>query len=107
LRRAVVSLHKRLERLEDSLGQQGAYEPPLYLTLFMKEMENIEREGRGEEPIPLTPEEHQLKREQDRWFLEEYLPKVREGEVRPEILSTIDQLEEHAMTTGRRLENEE
>jgi hypothetical protein len=59
-------------------------------------MDNIEREGRGEEPIPLTPEEAELKREQDRAFLEEYIPRVRRGEMRPEVLDVIDQLEEHA-----------
>jgi hypothetical protein len=92
-----VGLRDRLERLEAASGQ-GGYEVPLYLDLFMKQMDNIEREGRGEEPIPLTPEEAELKREQDRAFLEEYIPKVRSGEVRPGVLSMIDQLEEHVVS---------
>jgi hypothetical protein len=91
-----VGLRDRLERLE-AASRQGGYEVPLYLNLFFKELENIEREGRGEEPVPLTPEEAELKREQDGAFLKEYIPKVREGEVRPEVLSVIDQLEEHAV----------
>jgi hypothetical protein len=92
-----MSLLKRLERLEAASGKRG-YEMPLYLDIFFKELENIEREGRGEEPIPFTPEEAELKREQDRVFLEEYLPKVRKGEVRPEVLDVIDQLEQHAVS---------
>ena len=91
-----MGLRDRLEKLEATAGARS-YKPPLWLDLFMKEMDNIEREGRGEEPIPLTPEEAELKREQRRAFLEEYIPKVREGEVRPEVLNVIDQLEQHAV----------
>jgi hypothetical protein len=91
-----VGLRERLERLEATSGV-CPYKPPLYMDLFMKEMDNIEREGRGEEPIPLTAEEAELKREQDRAFLEEYIPRVREGEFRPEILNLVDQLEEHVV----------
>jgi hypothetical protein len=93
-----VNLRDRLERLEASLGGGLQYERPLWLDLFMKEMDNTEREGRGEEPIPLTPEEAELKRQQDRVFLEEYIPKVREGEMRPEVLDVIDQLERHVVS---------
>jgi hypothetical protein len=92
-----VTLHRRLERLEASLGGGSHYERPLWLDLFMKQIDNLQREGRGEEPIPLTPEEAELKREQDRAFLEHYIPKVREGEARPEVLDVIDQLEKHVV----------
>jgi hypothetical protein len=98
-----MSLHRRLERLEATTGN-ARYEWPLWLKLFMKEMDNIQREGRGEEPVPLTPEEAQLKREQQRAFLEHYVPKVREGEMRPEILDIVDNLEEHV--TERLLEGD-
>jgi hypothetical protein len=89
-----VGLRDRVERLEASAGP-APYKPPLWMDLFMKQMDNIEREGRGEEPIPLTPEEAELKSEQDRAFLEEYIPRVRRGEMRPEVLSIVDQLVEH------------
>jgi hypothetical protein len=93
-----VGLRDRLETLEAASGQgQVPYEAPLWMDLFMKQIDNIEREGRGEEPIPLTPEEAELKREQDQAFLEEYIPKVRSGEVRPEVLDVIDQLEQHVV----------
>ncbi len=94
-----MGLRERLERLEAASGQRG-YQVPLYLNLFFKELENIERRRspRGEEPIPFTPEEAELKREQDRAFLEEYILKVRKGEVRPEVLDVIDQLEQHALS---------
>jgi hypothetical protein len=91
-----VGLRNRLERLEAASGQ-GGYEVPLYLNIFFKEIENIEREGRGEEPIPFTHEEAELKCQQDRAFLQEYIPKVRKGEMRPEVLDVINQLEEHAV----------
>ena len=93
---SAVGLRDRIERLEAASGLRP-YKPPLYMDLFMKEMDNIEREGRGEEPIPLTAEEAELKREQDRAFLEEYIPRVRSGEMRPEVLAVIDQLEQHAV----------
>jgi hypothetical protein len=95
-RRLRVSLHKRLERLEAVTGELR-YETPLWLDLFMKQMDNIEREGRGEEFVPLTPEEAELKREQRRAFLEHYIPKVRRREMRPEVLDIVDQLEEHVV----------
>jgi hypothetical protein len=102
-----VSLRKEVERLRAVVvgGQQGTYERPLYLTLYMKELDNIERQERGEEPIPLTPEEVELKRQQERWFLEEYIPTLRQEEARPEILDIANRLEEHAKE--RRLKNEE
>ena len=52
-------LRKRLEDLEAgrSPESQGSLEQQAVLSLYFKTLENHQRQERGEEPLPLTPEE--------------------------------------------------
>jgi hypothetical protein len=91
----VGGLRDRLEKLErqrQAAGQRS-YEMPVYLTLYLKELENIQREESGLEPIPLTPAEESEAREADRWFLEECVPRLRELGGSPETLELSAKLE--------------
>jgi hypothetical protein len=90
----MASLNERLEKLEAKA--KPSYEVPIYLTLYLKELENIQRRDDGLSPIPLTPEEETQRARGDRWFLEEYIPHVRAQGGSPETLAVIDELEAHA-----------
>ena len=90
----MASVNERLGRLE--ARTKPSYEVPVYLTLYLKELENIRREEDGLEPEPLTPEEEAERERGDRRFLEEYIPHVRALGGSPETLALIDELEEHA-----------
>ena len=91
----MASLRDGLEKLE-AYQVAGQWEVPVYLMLYLKELENIQREERGEEPIPLTPTEQTERAEGDRWFVEEYIPRIRAQGGSPETLAMIEELEEHA-----------
>ncbi len=92
-----MSLRKRLQMLEArQVAGQRSYEVPAYLTLYLKELENIQREEAGLDPIPLTPEEEALSAAGEEWFAEEYIPHLRELGGSPETLAIIEELEEHA-----------
>ena len=90
----MASIDDRLERLE--AGRKPRYEVPTYLTLYLKELENIQRTQEGLDPIALTPEEEAERERGDRKFLEEYIPHVRAQGGSPETLALIDEWEEHA-----------
>lgn len=52
-------LRKRLEDLEADLspGHRDSNSAEAVLSLYFKTLENHQRQERGEEPLPLTPEE--------------------------------------------------
>ncbi len=75
-----MSLHRRLELLEGfaSEARRGpAAKSPICLAVYFKELENIEREEAGLEPVPFTEEEEAHRRETAERFREEYLPSQR------------------------------
>ncbi len=90
-------MRRRLERLEaDSKG--ASPETPVYLDVYFKELENIERGARfpGLEPLPFTEEEEEYRREADRWFRDEYLPSQRErSDLSGNARAILDELEAH------------
>jgi hypothetical protein len=90
----VASVNDRLGRLE--ARTTTPYELPVYLSLYLKELENIQRQDDGKSPIALTPEEEAQSERGERWFIEKYIPHVRMLGGSPETLAVIDELEENA-----------
>jgi hypothetical protein len=90
----MASVNDRLGRLE--ARRAPPCELPVYLSLYLKELENIERDEERKSPILLTPAEEAQSKEGDRWFLEEYIPHARALGLSPESLETINELEAHA-----------
>ena len=90
----MASVNERLGRLE--ARTKPSYEVPVYLALYLKELENIQRTQEGLDPIALTPEEEAERERGDRRFLEEYIPHVRAQGGSPETLALIDEWEERA-----------
>jgi hypothetical protein len=87
--------------VKDRLARQEArraprYQVPAYLNLYLKELENIQRQDDGLEPLALTLEEEAERERGDRWFIEKYIPHARMLGGSPETLAVIDELEENA-----------
>ena len=74
-----MGLRARLKRLEDARETQRARVKPVSpaLELHCKLVDNTRRQLQGLPLEPLTPREHELKREQDEHFLLEGIPRLR------------------------------
>ena len=75
-----MGLRARLKRLEDVRVTQRARVKLVSpaLELHCKLVENARRQLQGLLPEPLTPTEHELKREQDEHFLLKGIPRLRQ-----------------------------
>jgi hypothetical protein len=92
-----VSLHKRLERLEDlSSAKAEAPQNSRIWERYFHAHENARREIEGREPLPDLPYTEE-DREDDRSFLEETLPAYRAGPgwQTEEAQATLDYWEQH------------